>query len=180
MGGPRPGDRLPALPAERDRPDHRHPNVTGEPADATYHDAAQGFDADLAAYQRWRLAGMAADVARSVVRKRRVVTGPPGIAPLALRQLAAWQAVAAGWTATMAEDHLRCAACEASILAVGDPRGIRYMITVADDPGRDRDAPARTSCGDGASRAIVAGETPGDMLLRGSHCPRGIHPRETS
>ena len=44
--------------------DHRHPNVTGEPADATYHDAAKGFDADLAAYQRWRLAGMAADVAR--------------------------------------------------------------------------------------------------------------------
>jgi hypothetical protein len=44
--------------------DHRHPNVTGEPADATYHDAARGFDADLAAYQRWRLKGMAADVAK--------------------------------------------------------------------------------------------------------------------
>ena len=57
------------------------------------------------------------------------MTGPQGIAPLALRQLAAWQAVAAGWTATVAEDHLRCVACQASILAVGDPRGIRYMIT---------------------------------------------------
>ena len=44
--------------------DHRHPNVTGEPADATYHDAARGFDADLAAYQKWRLTGMAADVAK--------------------------------------------------------------------------------------------------------------------
>jgi hypothetical protein len=44
--------------------DHRHPNVTGEPADATYYDAARKFAADLAAYQRWRLKGMAADVAR--------------------------------------------------------------------------------------------------------------------
>jgi hypothetical protein len=43
--------------------DHRHPNVTGEPADATYHDAAKGFDADLAAYQKWKLHGMAKDVA---------------------------------------------------------------------------------------------------------------------
>ncbi len=43
--------------------DHRHPNVTGLPADATYHDAAKGFNKDLAAYQRWRLTGMAADVA---------------------------------------------------------------------------------------------------------------------
>jgi len=49
--------------------DHRHPNVTGEAADATYHDAARGFDKDLAAYQQWRLKGMAADVAR--VRKAR-------------------------------------------------------------------------------------------------------------
>lgn len=44
--------------------DHLHPNVTGEPGDATYADAARNFNADLAAYQRWRLTGMAADVRR--------------------------------------------------------------------------------------------------------------------
>ena len=57
------------------------------------------------------------------------MTGPQGIAPLALRQLAAWQDVAARWTATADGDHLRCVACEASILPVGDPRGFRYMVT---------------------------------------------------
>lgn len=43
---------------------HAHPNVTGEPGDQTYNDAAVRFDADMAAYQRWRLKGMAADVAK--------------------------------------------------------------------------------------------------------------------
>jgi hypothetical protein len=45
---------------------HRHPNVPGSGArnDATYSDAARGFAADLAAYQKWRLkpAGMRADI----------------------------------------------------------------------------------------------------------------------
>lgn len=43
---------------------HLHPNVLGKPGDQTNHDAAQRFDSDLAAYQRWRLAksGLAADL----------------------------------------------------------------------------------------------------------------------
>ena len=42
---------------------HLHPTVTGAPGDATYGDAAVRFDADLAAYQRWRLTRMTADIA---------------------------------------------------------------------------------------------------------------------
>jgi hypothetical protein len=44
--------------------EHRHPNVKGSGAapDATYSDAAAGFAADMAAYQKWRLKGMRADV----------------------------------------------------------------------------------------------------------------------
>ena len=42
--------------------EHRHPNVTGLPGDATYNDAAQSFDSDLAAYQRWRMRNMSRDI----------------------------------------------------------------------------------------------------------------------
>ena len=42
--------------------EHRHPNVTGLPGDRTYSDAAAGFNADAAAYRRWRLYQMAADI----------------------------------------------------------------------------------------------------------------------
>jgi hypothetical protein len=44
---------------------HLHPNVLGQPGDATNHDAALRYDADLAAYQQWRLGktGFAADLA---------------------------------------------------------------------------------------------------------------------
>ena len=44
--------------------EHRHPNVPGSGArpDATYSDAAAGFAADLAAYQKWRLKRMRADI----------------------------------------------------------------------------------------------------------------------
>ncbi len=41
---------------------HLHPNVLGKPGDATNHDAAQRYDSDLAAYQRWRLRGMSRDL----------------------------------------------------------------------------------------------------------------------
>ena len=41
---------------------HLHPNVLGTPGDATNHDAAQRYDADLAAYQRWRLRAMPQDI----------------------------------------------------------------------------------------------------------------------
>jgi len=34
---------------------HLHPNVTGQPGDQTYADAAESFNADLGAYQRWKL-----------------------------------------------------------------------------------------------------------------------------
>jgi len=34
---------------------HLHPNVTGQPGDQTYADAAESFSADLGAYQRWKL-----------------------------------------------------------------------------------------------------------------------------
>jgi hypothetical protein len=44
--------------------EHRHPNVVGgDRPDATYNDAAGQYAADLAAYQRWRLAGMRQDIA---------------------------------------------------------------------------------------------------------------------
>ena len=44
--------------------EHRHPNVPGgDPPDQTYSDAAGGFAADLAAYQKWRLRRMRADIA---------------------------------------------------------------------------------------------------------------------
>jgi hypothetical protein len=44
--------------------DHRHPNVPGSGArnDRTYSDAARGFAADLAAYQKWRMKRMRADI----------------------------------------------------------------------------------------------------------------------
>jgi len=42
---------------------HKHPNVLGgDPHDATYADAAAGYAADLAAYQKWRLKRMRADI----------------------------------------------------------------------------------------------------------------------
>jgi hypothetical protein len=44
--------------------EHRHPNVPGgDRPDATYHEAAAGYAADLAAYQKWRMTRMRADVA---------------------------------------------------------------------------------------------------------------------
>jgi hypothetical protein len=44
--------------------EHRHPNVDpATPADATYHEAAGRFDADAAAYRRWRLRHMTRDTA---------------------------------------------------------------------------------------------------------------------
>jgi hypothetical protein len=49
--------------------------------------------------------------------------------PLALHQLSAWQELAARWASYVDDDHLRCTACDGSILPVGDPKGIRYMIT---------------------------------------------------
>jgi len=44
--------------------EHRHPNVPGSGAspDATYSDAASGFAADMAAYQKWRMKRMRADI----------------------------------------------------------------------------------------------------------------------
>jgi hypothetical protein len=44
--------------------DHRHPNVPGSGArnDRTYSDAARGFGADMAAYQKWRMKRMRADI----------------------------------------------------------------------------------------------------------------------
>lgn len=45
--------------------EHRHPNVPGgDPHDATYQDAAAGFAADMAAYQKWRMRRMRQDVAK--------------------------------------------------------------------------------------------------------------------
>ena len=44
--------------------EHRPPNVAGSGAapDATYAEAAAGFAADMAAYQKWRLKGLRSDV----------------------------------------------------------------------------------------------------------------------
>jgi hypothetical protein len=42
---------------------HKHPNVPGgDKPDRTYHDAAESYNSDLAAYQRWRLRQMRDDV----------------------------------------------------------------------------------------------------------------------
>jgi len=55
--------------------EHLHPNVRPDVTrtDQTYHDAAGSFDADLAAYQSWRLRRMRADAA--VVRGVREAAG---------------------------------------------------------------------------------------------------------
>ena len=44
--------------------EHRHPNVPGSGArnDRTYSDAARGFGTDMAAYQKWRMKRMRADI----------------------------------------------------------------------------------------------------------------------
>ena len=56
--------------------EHRHPNVPGgDSPDGTYSDAASRYAADLAAYQRWRLGRMAADI--RTVRGVREAAGDP-------------------------------------------------------------------------------------------------------
>jgi len=57
--------------------EHLHPNVRPDVArpDATYHEAAGSYDADLAAYQRWRLRRMRADAA--AVRRVREAAAHP-------------------------------------------------------------------------------------------------------
>lgn len=43
--------------------EHRHPNVPGgDPHDATYGDAAARYGLDMAAYQKWRMKRMRADI----------------------------------------------------------------------------------------------------------------------
>lgn len=52
--------------------DHRHPNMPGgDKPDRTYWDASPKMAADMAAYQRWRLKGMRADIekVRAVCRQ---------------------------------------------------------------------------------------------------------------
>jgi hypothetical protein len=53
--------------------EHRHPNLGKARTDATYHEAAQGFAGDLAAYQKWRMKRMRADI--ETVRE---CLNPPG------------------------------------------------------------------------------------------------------
>lgn len=56
--------------------EHRHPNVPGgDKPDGTYNDAAQRYAHDLAAYQRWRLRGMAEDI--RTVRRIHAAAGNP-------------------------------------------------------------------------------------------------------
>lgn len=56
---------------------HLHPNVRPDVTrpDGTYHDAAQRYDSDLAAYQRWRLRDMPRDAA--AVRRVRAAALDP-------------------------------------------------------------------------------------------------------
>jgi hypothetical protein len=71
------------------------------------------------------------------------VIGPSGIAPLAQRQLAAWQQVAMGWPLVIAERettaehprlagviqlHLTCQHCEASVAVLHDGAA-GYLLT---------------------------------------------------
>jgi hypothetical protein len=59
------------------------------------------------------------------------VIGPSGLAGLAVRQLAAWQAVAMNWPLMMAgeDPHLRCGDCEASVVPLADRLDCSYLVT---------------------------------------------------
>lgn len=59
---------------------HLHCNVPGgDKPDRTYHDAAAQFDADLSAYQRWRLFGMRRDIDAVTAVRADSVAGVPGL-----------------------------------------------------------------------------------------------------
>jgi hypothetical protein len=70
------------------------------------------------------------------------VIGPQGLAPLALHQLAEWQALAMTWPLSLDlrgdddQPHLMCADCLASVVPLAD-RGARPYQTA---PGRVLDA----------------------------------------
>lgn len=54
--------------------------------------------------------------------------GPYGIGPVAARQLAAWQQVAAEWRLSLRDGHLACAACDTSVLSLVGPDGKPFWI----------------------------------------------------
>lgn len=54
------------------------------------------------------------------------------IDPIALRQLARWQQLAAKWPFSRDENYWRCGDCMAIIHQVWDSRGNRYDISSAD------------------------------------------------
>lgn len=58
--------------------------------------------------------------------------GHSGIGPLATRQLAAWQELAATWPlrAGRTGSHLVCAGCDASVLPLVDGGDLPYAVTV--------------------------------------------------
>jgi hypothetical protein len=57
------------------------------------------------------------------------VIGPSGIAPLAQRQLAAWQAIAAKWTIAKRDDQMACGKCDGAVMALADQHGTGYRIS---------------------------------------------------
>jgi hypothetical protein len=55
---------------------------------------------------------------------------PPGeLNPLALRQLQAWQDIARGWQLVQSGRHLRCPACNQSVVMLLDTAGRQYVYT---------------------------------------------------
>lgn len=57
-----------------------------------------------------------------------------GLAPVAQRQLAAWQAIAQTWPLTLdaQEGHLRCAHCQQSVARLADDQGRPYSYRPAE------------------------------------------------
>lgn len=51
------------------------------------------------------------------------------IAPIALRQLERWQALALVWPFSRDENYWRCGDCKTIIHQVWDSRGVRYAVT---------------------------------------------------
>lgn len=55
---------------------------------------------------------------------------PLGLAPLAARQLAAWEELAHDWTGYLDEDEVvRCASCHIGLWRIRDDHGTQYQYT---------------------------------------------------
>jgi len=56
----------------------------------------------------------------------------PGLGPLAVGQLAAWENLADSWVTEESGRRLECGVCHGSILVLTDRLGVRYRYTHVD------------------------------------------------